>query len=434
MGNNTLQKLKKLAEDEGRASFSAGKANELSRAIYRKPDDLNDSYKELKNRFGLLSNQLQTQNEDLLKKVAQLDTLSQYLQSILSSVSQAILFISFNGIITTFNPAAERILEKDRLDVLFTSFWDHFPDNAFGFSMKQTLDNKEAPNNLFINFDTASGAHLELELQTKLLIQEVEGYENHDPDNIEVMQGLVITIRDYTETNRLRRIANRNDRMKELGEMAAMVAHEIRNPLGGIKGFAALLKRDLKEQPLLAKIADQVIEGADQLNKLVTEVLHYTRPVEIHFEAIDPMTILRDIKQHYQAEHPKSSIFFEIIGPNRPMTIPVDRYKIRAAVLNMVMNACDAMPDGGRLSLSVAEEQGMALITIQDTGIGIPPENLEKIFSPFFTTKTTGNGFGLSEAHKIIQAHEGTIEVKSELNAGSIFTIRLPAKTYARNL
>jgi signal transduction histidine kinase len=437
MTRNLLQKLKKLAEDASPASYAAAKTATLSQALYPQPSDYNDlnhSYQELKDRFGLMSDQLQDQNNELIKKIAQLDTMSQYLHSILFSISQGIVFVRFNGIITTFNAAAEKILEKDRLDVLFSSFWDHFPDNTFGFSMKHTLDNKEAPNNLFINLETPSGIIRELELQTHLLIQGVEGYETTDPDNIEVTQGLIITIRDYTETNRLRRLANRNDRMKELGEMAAMVAHEIRNPLGGIKGFAGLLERDLKDQPALAKIARQVVEGADHLNRLVTEVLHYSRPVDIQFETLDPLSILKDIRQHFQAEHPNSSIQFEILEPSQPLLIPVDRYKIRAAVLNMVKNACDAMPDGGKLTLSVAEEQGEALITIEDTGIGIPAENLEKIFSPFFTTKTHGNGFGLSEAHKIIQAHEGTIEVKSQVGAGSIFIIRLPVKTFARNL
>lgn len=436
MRNDPLNKLQKDVPAEGRAASVAEKTASLMASFYQKATPLNDlslSFKELKERFGLISAELKDRNTEVQKKIAQLDTLSHYLHNILSTVSQGIVFVRFNGIITTFNPAAEKILEKEGLDVLFTSFWKHFDDEFFGFSMRKALEEKKAPQNLFVTINTEENVR-ELEIQLHFLFQEAGHFESSDPENIEVIEGLIVTIRDYTETNRLRRIANRNDRMKELGEMAALVAHEIRNPLGGIKGFAALLERDLKDQPHLAKIAHHVVDGANHLNRLVTEVLNYTRAVEMHYETVDVTTLLKDILQHFQAEHAESKIEFTIAEPSTPLTIAADRYMIRAAIHNVVANAFEAMPAGGSLTLSASEEKGTAVITIVDTGVGIPAENMEKIFSPFFTTKTSGNGFGLTEAHKIVQAHEGTIEVESKIGAGSRFTIRLPAKTYARNL
>lgn len=436
MKNDPLNKLQKQLPSDGGAAAAAGKTASLMATFYQKPadnHDLSHSYKELKDRFGLISAELKDRNTEVQKKIAQLDTLSHYLHSILSTISQGIVFIRFNGIITSFNPAAEKILEKEGLDVLFTSFWDHFDDGLFGFSMKKALNEKKAPQNLFVSINSLDDTK-ELEIQSHFLFQEAGHFESTDPENIEVIEGLIITIRDYTETNRLRRIANRNDRMKELGEMAALVAHEIRNPLGGIKGFAALLERDLKDQPHLAKIAHQVVDGANHLNRLVTEVLNYTRAVEMHYEPLDVTTLLKDILQHFQAEHAESPIEFKIVEPSSPLIIAADRYMIRAAILNVVANAFEAMSTGGALTLSASEDKGVASISVTDTGVGIPTENMEKIFSPFFTTKASGNGFGLSEAHKIIQAHEGTIEVESKIGAGSRFTIRLPAKTFARNL
>lgn len=425
MKDNPFQKLKNAKKHP---------ANPGNSFIAENDPTLTRSYTDLKNHLSEISSQLESTNLEITKKVAQLDTLSHYLQSILHNISQGIVFVRFNGIITTFNPAAEKILERDSLDLLYTPFWDHFEDDVLGFSLKEALKAKKGPETIFSTYESPTQGTKELEIQTQPLNQEENGYQTQDPDNIEIIEGLIITIRDYTETNRLRRIAHRNDRMRDLGEMAAMVAHEIRNPLGGIKGFAALLERDLKDQPHQKKIAHHIVEGANHLNHLVSEVLHYTRPLDILFEPIDLISLLHDIRRHYIAEHPDTKIKFNIETSEDSLIIPIDRYKLRSAILNMVLNACEAMPNGGILTISTKEVQGTAVVTLADTGTGIHPDHIDKIFAPFFTTKTQGNGFGLSEAHKIIQAHEGAIEVQSELGKGATFIIRLPAKTFARNL
>lgn len=436
MENNLSNRLKELAGQVDTTPDSPDNTTILIEAFQlfsKETQRLRASYDALKGEFKEVHQELEGTNTELKKKVAQLDTISHYLHSILSNITQGIVFVDLNGIITTFNKAAERILERDQLDTLFSSYWDHFDDRAFGFSMGEALASKEAPSSLYITFDTPSKEIREMELHTHFILQGPEGYQVQEKDSLEVIQGMILVLRDYTETNRLRRIAHRNDRMKELGEMAGMVAHEVRNPLGGIKGFAALLERDLADQPRLAKIAHNIMEGADHLNRLVTEVLNYSRSVDLMIEPLDLATLAHDIHNHYQTAHPEGRVAFHISGPEEGLTAPVDRHQLSASLLNMIVNGCEAMPKGGDLYIDIGEEQGSAVITIRDTGEGIAAENIEKIFSPFFTTKVEGNGFGLSEAHKIIQAHEGTIEVHSELGKGSTFIVRIPSKPFARN-
>ena len=217
---------------------------------------------------------------------------------------------------------------------------------------------------------------------------------------------------------------------KELGEMAAMVAHEIRNPLGGIKGFASLLQRDLKNDPELEQMAGYIVEGTDNLNRLVTNVLNYSRPIVPNIESTDLVALVKDLRQLISADHavdPSVEIIIETAKP--VLYAPIDPQFIQSAFLNLIVNAIQAMPQGGILKIILDEENGAAVLKVSDTGVGIQEDNLEKIFSPFFTTKPQGNGFGLSEVHKVIQAHGGTIDVQSAIGKGTQFTIRLPFKS-----
>lgn len=231
-------------------------------------------------------------------------------------------------------------------------------------------------------------------------------------------------------TDHLQALADRTDRMKLLGEMAAQVAHEIRNPLGGIKGFASLLKRDLADHPQMEQMADYIIEGTDNLNRLVGQILHYARPLQPHLEKVDLIAVLKELKLHIAADESinRHNITLAIDTAFEELFLSLDPSLFKAAMLNLIVNAAQAMPDGGALSICIQKKFGHAVLTITDTGIGISEENLAKIFSPFFTTKSEGNGLGLAETQKIIQAHKGTIEVASTVGKGTTFIIKLPLR------
>ncbi len=429
MSKEKITELQRLTEEIASApEDSKKKLTDLARAF----TIFSEETESLRSSYETLQGELQSRNDQLSTKVTQLNLISHYLHSILNHISQGILFIDLTGIVTTCNGPAEKILECDTLDLLFASFWEFFDDEYFGFSMRQALSEKKAPETLFTTLTAPSGEQRELEIHTTFILPEKK-LDNEE--NIEIIQGIILVLRDRTEINRLRRLANRNDRMQELGEMAAMVAHEIRNPLGGIKGFASLLHRDLTETPQLQKMADHIIDGANTLNRLVTHVLNYSRPIHLNLEPTNLLTLCQDLYRHVEADSIlNSDVIFTISAPPIPIKAAIDKQLMQASLLNLIMNAIQAVPEGGKIDLKISEEKGVAIIALSDNGIGIPEENIEKIFSPFFTTKPQGNGFGLSESHKVIQAHEGTVEVQSTEGRGTTFFIKIPIKSYVQRI
>lgn len=380
----------------------------------------------LNQQFESLNLELQDSNYRLQNKVAELDVITDYLKNILDNMVQGILFVDLNGAITTCNAAAEKILGIKCQDVIFHRFWEVFKDDVFGFSMQMLLNpetgsGQQEAATYNVNYTSPLHSQSELEVVTAFAL-------NHNKTINGQNQGLVIMVRDVTEMRCLQTLAARADRMKALGEMAAQVAHEIRNPLGGIKGFASLLKRDLSDHPDLQKMAASIVEGTDNLNHLVDRILHYARPVHPHLEKTDLIALLEEVKQFFMADANsyKPNIAIPIDAPFDKMVLSIDTALFKSAILNLLVNAVQAMPDGGTITLSVRKQPGCVVLSVSDTGTGIPEETLPKLYSPFFTTKPEGNGLGLVEVQKVIQAHGGTIDLASTLNKGTTFTIKLP--------
>lgn len=393
---------------------------------------LESAYDALKDQFKAVNRKLRDTNIKLSSKVGELDVLTYYLNSILSQISQGLLFINLDGYVTTCNATAMEMLEIDESTLLFQRFSDYFRDDFFGFSMKEALAKKSAPKKTFVAHKNSKGVEKELEIDATIVLQkEAECALFHHLFATDSLQGIIVLMRDITEMHRLQSVANRNDRMKALGEMAAMVAHEIRNPLGGIKGFASLLQRDLQDQPQLQQLASQIVEGTDNLNRLVTNVLNYARPIQAAMIMTDLISLVAEIVQHVRADASlDQNISIEMNTELASLQIPVDVALFKSALLNLIVNAIQAMPQGGTITVSLGLKGEEAIIKIADTGVGIAPEHLKKLFSPFFTTKVTGNGFGLAEVDQVIRAHGGVIEVDSVLNQGTVFTIKLPQKPF----
>lgn len=340
-----------------------------------------------------------------------------YLSSILSHMSQGLLCMDLKGFVTTYNAAAESLLGIDSQKVLYKPFSSAFSDNLFGFSMREALLNQKAPSKTIATISSAQSERREVEVEATFMHKQ--------------SPGMIVLLRDITDWHRLQELAQRNDRLKALGELAAMVAHEIRNPLGSIKGFASLLEKDLKGQPDLQRLASSIVEGADNLNCLVTNVLNYSRPLFTCIDSKDLITLVHEVCRQVEVDEMFTpNIRMEIQSPLATLVAPVDVSLLKSALLNLIVNAIQAMPNGGILSLSLNQDEKFAIMTIADTGMGIPKEHLTKIFSPFFTTKATGNGFGLAEVHRVIQAHAGHIEVHSIEGKGTTFTISIPLKAY----
>lgn len=329
---------------------------------------------------------------------------SQCVNIIINRIAEGVIFVDNTGTILTYNDAAKAILEKDPAVVLLRKFWDVFDDQLFGFSMHEALKSQQNPEFTTINIPQLTGDVRKVDIHI-LFVSEGTG--------------VIILLKDS--------FSERDIRMRELGEVASLLTHEIRNPLGGIKGFASLLQRDLKDYPELQMMAGHIVKGADNLNRLITNVLNYARPLKLHLEETDLVALLNDVVKNVQVDpNLAANINIKVESEIDPFKIAADPKVLRSALFNLVMNAIQAMPDGGTLTVALSKEPCFAVIKIIDTGIGIPPENMQKIFTPFFTTKPDGNGFGVVEVKKAIQAHKGSIGVESEVSKGTTFTVKLP--------
>lgn len=344
--------------------------------------------------------------------------------NIVQQMAQGLLFIDMRGVITVCNPAAEALLGVSRKEMLLNPFEETFQDDFFGFSIQSALKSHKAKTPTFITVKSHGQKLRRLEINSSFTTKKTE-----NDDEVDASEGLIVLIQDVTEIKRSEQSASRHDKIKELTEMAAMVAHEIRNPLGGIKGFASLLQRDLVEYPELQRLATYIVEGTESLNRLVNDILDYSHAMELVFEPVDLVHFMEEIILHLNADESVDPRIELRTRSSQPEIIaPIDAMSLRAAILNLTSNAIQAMPEGGELLIDVDVAEKHAIIRVSDTGCGIPKENMEKIFSPFFTTRTKGHGLGLTEVNKIIEAHHGQVDVDSEWGIGTTFTIRLPLR------
>lgn len=222
-----------------------------------------------------------------------------------------------------------------------------------------------------------------------------------------------------------------SDRLAILGRMAAAMAHELRNPLGSIRGFIQLFrKKAVKEQDeRMCRYADTVIGEIDRLNGVITGMLNFSRPVELQLEETGLHLFFRNVLRLVKRDAAAKSIaIITHIPEDLPMVL-IDRNLFTQALLNLLINALEAMPEGGELTVEAyAKNADTISIRIIDTGTGIPREIQKQIFEPFFTTKPSGTGLGLATVEKVVTEHGGTIWVESMENEGSTFFIELPTQ------
>lgn len=336
-----------------------------------------------------------------------------FLKEALKNVSDAWIFLDLSGTLWVANEAACKFFSLPGDLSIGQSFWDLFEDDYFGFSMRESLK-FGIPHRLIYK----SQRLLDLEISTSFLL--IGPLSHH---------GLILVARDLSERKRLQAAIHQGDRMRELGLLSAQIAHEIRNPLGGIRGFASLLLRDLENEAHLKEMALAIIDGTKALEKLVASILHYAKPIELQIQSKDLGALIRQTAQLVKVDPAFPSLVkIELHIPNDPVLVPVDPDAFKSALLNLMFNAIQAMPDGGHLTISLFKLEGCCQIAVTDTGIGMDADTINHLFFPFFTTKKKGNGLGLVETERIIKAHKGSIDVRSQNSKGSTFTVTLPLR------
>lgn len=232
-----------------------------------------------------------------------------------------------------------------------------------------------------------------------------------------------------TELGEKNRLLERRNRLAALGEMAAGMAHEIRNPLGGIQLYASLLAKDVADRSDSLLLVTKISAGVKRLEGLVSQTLHFTREIGASISQVDLAEIVAQAAELSHNAMLARSITCTVDGPEE-LPVLADAALIGQALLNLLLNAADATPDGGTISVTYnapSPESGARQfhLVIRDSGPGIPAAILDKVFNPFFTTKDNGTGLGLAIVHRIVEAHEGTISVTNPVDGGARFEIRV---------
>jgi two-component system, NtrC family, sensor histidine kinase HydH len=239
--------------------------------------------------------------------------------------------------------------------------------------------------------------------------------------------GNVLIVKDLGELRRLQAEVRRQEKLVALGGMAAGVAHEIRNPLSSIKGLATYFAGKFQQGSPDREAAQVMIQEADRLNRAISELLEFARPSDLNVRASDMNALLRHCLQLVQQDAAAKGIELVSQFSDDVCTVLIDPDRMAQCLLNLYLNAIQAMQGGGRLTVSSARAaHNQALVVIADTGCGIDPRAISKIFDPYYTTKPTGTGLGLAIVHKIIEAHGGRIQVHSTPGRGTRFELVLP--------
>lgn len=234
----------------------------------------------------------------------------------------------------------------------------------------------------------------------------------------------ILFIRSLRKRLKLESLVAHNERMAMLGRMASVLAHEIRNPLGSIKGFAQYLKEHSgKIDERTEKSINIIIDESNRLELLTEDLLIYARIDELRTEKIDVISLIRDVITSLAVKEREILINFNL--PERLMIVS-DKEKLRQVIFNLLQNSIDAIGSKGKISLSVKKDDHFVEITVSDTGKGIGRDEIERIFTPFYTTKVRGTGLGLAIVDKLVKVLGGSIRVESEPNRYTTFIMKVP--------
>lgn len=240
-------------------------------------------------------------------------------------------------------------------------------------------------------------------------------------------RGVVVLFRDITEIKQLKKEIAQSQRLASLGSLAAGVAHEIRNPLSSIKGFATYFKERYRDNPDDSQTADIMVQEVDRLNRVIGQLLDYARPMTMNRRETAIQTVIQHALRMIESQAREKGVVIQTELQADVAAVLIDPDRIKQVFLNLYLNAIGAMEGGGILSVALLSMTDRRIrIEVRDTGVGIDPKDLDRIFDPYFTTKSSGTGLGLAIVQKIIEAHRGEIQVASTPGLGTTVSVILP--------
>jgi PAS domain S-box-containing protein len=378
-------------------------------------EELNESYQGLERRFESLNKQLEETNYQLRQALVENQKVRNFLHELTAAVPSGIVVYDLDGNITLMNKAAEQLLEVDQKKASSEGLGvvkDTHPEYSAGNTIKDSSPCLSEEKKITLR----SGRELTVSFSTALL---------YDQDNT-----IIGALELYHDISKMRRLEDEITRVKTLaalGEIAATVAHEVRNPLGGILGFAALLKRDLKNDPRV-ELVDKIIRGVENLDRSVSSLLTYAQEAHPELKTVVLKPYLEDLIAEFSLNLRQSGEETEvdlIVSPES-LTWTLDPQQIRQCLLNLLLNAHQSQEGKSHISLSVIGDSKLNIV-VTDQGSGMSQQVREKLFTPFFTTRKAGTGLGLATIKKLVLLQKGEIKVESKIGRGTEIALEIPA-------
>ena len=315
--------------------------------------------------------------------------------------------------IIAFNQTAEFVLRKTAGEVIGQMAKDVLPEACR--DLLRTLEVEKQIIAKEIDCSLTDGRTIPLEVIATVL-EEEDG-----------ARGVVVLFRDITEIKQLKKEIAQSQRLASLGSLAAGVAHEIRNPLSSIKGFATYFKERYRDNPDDSQTADIMVQEVDRLNRVIGQLLDYARPMTMNRRETAIQTVIQHALRMIESQAREKGVVIQTELQADVVAVLIDPDRIKQVFLNLYLNAIGAMEGGGILSVALLSMTDRRIrIEVRDTGVGIDPKDLDRIFDPYFTTKSSGTGLGLAIVQKIIEAHRGEIQVASTPGLGTTVSVILP--------
>src|SRR6266581_1479506 len=365
--------------------------------------------------LGLVSRKISQVGQQLRGVHEIFSTMRENLNSVMAGLEDGLLLFTRDARAVMVSPAAEKFLGAPAGQFLGRRVTEIFPEDH---PLRQALR---------LEGDALRETTAETELKTASGIRRVGVSVQGIQENGEQM-GALVTLRDLDSLESINTQLQVSERLAALGRITAGVAHEVKNPLNSMRLWLENLKESLSgDSDGASQQAVQVLDKEiDRLDEVVKRFLDFTRPMDIRLEPTQLAELLNEVLEVAQPQLQKSSIQLAQLLPIDVPEVYVDRALLKQAVLNLVLNAAEAMPGGGQLRLVLSRRGEMAEITVGDTGKGIPLENRQKIFQLFFSTRPGGSGIGLASTFRIVQLLNGSIDFTSEVGRGTTFRIELP--------
>jgi two-component system sensor histidine kinase AtoS len=370
---------------------------------------------------------LENQYKKLIERTKKLEQVYKFHKGIVQNISAGIITIDFNGCITFINTSALRAVEFSFNELVNTPIKNLFVDKEEAEIIIDALINqKNMYESKEVNLQTKTGKIIPIGFSSTFLKDQDSAY-----------QGVILSFRDLTNLISFRTQMERMDRLATLGEVSAGIAHEIRNPLAGIKTSAQVLEESFGPGDFRAELVKRLVKEIDRSNELLKKFFNFAKPGKPKFDYTQVEMLVDGVYLLLASKMKKKNIIFTKLFADDLPEVYVDENQIEQVLINLYMNAIDAMQKGGTLIIRTSqveqkikeERQTMVRIDIEDSGKGIDQNNLERIFNPFFTTKSDGVGLGLSISSRLIEENGGKMEVESSISKGTKFSLYLPIHT-----